>query len=158
MDEITYKCPHCGCDEGLHVTATVNAKIYKNDTFYDVDADTDILWDHRSPMSCPNTDCGFIGMAGHFQSDEPDPKPARLAVILEGGIVQSVVSDTPEVFDCSLVAVIDYDCDTMDPEALMRVPQFEGDDGTAWAYGSVIHKATIDLDPVFTDIQKDGDQ
>lgn len=72
-----------------------------------------------------------------------EERPIYLAVVLEGGLVQSVVSDT----DLSNldVLVIDYETKGSSPEDLMSVPQAGGRSATAWSSFYAIEEATIDL-------------
>jgi hypothetical protein len=63
----------------------------------------------------------------------------RILVVVEGGVVQAVVSDTPEL-DCEVV-VIDYDADE-DANALIRQP--DGSVGRAWV--STWHPAAAEIE------------
>jgi hypothetical protein len=73
-------------------------------------------------------------------------RPARLAVVIDGGIVQAVVSDHPS---CIEVAVIDYDTEGAGGDELTPVPQGDGTCVDAvvacWKAGP----PAIDLDAVF---------
>ena len=72
----------------------------------------------------------------------------RVAVILEGGIVQSVVADRPEEVE---VAVIDYDADGCDESEIARVTQPDGSMSDAWVYDCMIERPRISLDEVFAE-------
>ena len=69
--------------------------------------------------------------------------PAYLAVVMEGGLVQSVVSNTalPDLN----VLVIEYDTEGSNPESLVSVPQADGSSAMAWSSFYDIEAATIDL-------------
>lgn len=58
-----------------------------------------------------------------------DPRPKRLAIVMEGGLVQSVVSDG--MFPDLEIVVIDYDIEGSNPEPLVSVPQADGSLATA---------------------------
>lgn len=73
--------------------------------------------------------------------------PPYLAVVLEGGVVQSVVSDRPEELHAELM-VIDYDSQGMDEQDLSQIPQSDGEMAQAWVYSPDLDKATIDLDGI----------
>lgn len=68
----------------------------------------------------------------------------RLAVVVEGGLVQSVVSDSPLAL---AVAVVDYD--TEGGGEIIAVPQAEGGVAEAVVSFCQVEPAGIDLDAVF---------
>jgi hypothetical protein len=70
-------------------------------------------------------------------------RPRHLAIVMEGGLVQSVVSDgmLPDLE----IVVIDYDIEGSSPEHLVSVPQADGSSATAWAGFFPLEEATIDL-------------
>ena len=72
-----------------------------------------------------------------------EASPAYLAVVMNGGLVQSVVSnsDLPDLN----VLVIDYDAEGTNPEDLVSVPQADGTSARAWFSFYTIEAATIDL-------------
>ncbi|BAU49607.1 hypothetical protein SVA_3059 [Sulfurifustis variabilis] len=72
----------------------------------------------------------------------------RVAVVLEGGIVQSVVADRPEDIE---VAVIDYDADGCDESEIARLTQPDGSTSDAWVYDCMTERPRISLDEVFAD-------
>lgn len=72
---------------------------------------------------------------------------SRLAVVLEGGIVQSVIADHPET--APAVAVVDYDTEGQEPGALSLITQSDGSRSKAHVVESWIEPARIDLDEVF---------
>ncbi len=69
--------------------------------------------------------------------------PAYLAVVMEGGLVQSVVSN--RVLPDLNVLVIDYDAEGTSLEDRVTVPQSGGGSATAWSSFYDIETATIDL-------------
>jgi len=72
-----------------------------------------------------------------------EAQPVHLAVVMEGGLVQSIVSETdlPELN----VLVIDYDTQGTNPEDRVSVPQVDGSSAMAWSSFYAIEAATIDL-------------
>lgn len=75
-------------------------------------------------------------------------KKPLIAVVVEGGVVQSVVSDgePPEIE----VLIIDYDQDNLTVEEekeLAGVPQEDGSIAKAHVWSEELHPATIDLHP-----------
>jgi len=74
---------------------------------------------------------------------QTDTRPKCLAIVMEGGLVQSVVSDVnlPDLD----VLVIDYGTKGASPEHLVSVPQADGGSATAWSSFYAIERATIDL-------------
>lgn len=83
-----------------------------------------------------------------------------IAVILDGGLVQCVVSDDPAEVGKE-VQVIDYDTEGADfaDDKLVVVPQNDGSKEIAFLHTAEILKAGIDLDGVreLTDAEKRGD-
>lgn len=76
-------------------------------------------------------------------SDKEDGiKKPFLAVVLEGGLVQCVVSDQPDYFKGQDVMVIDYD--TSDDDTV-EVPQGDGSISDAYVSGYGVTLAAIDL-------------
>ena len=72
---------------------------------------------------------------------------ARLAIVIEGGLVQTVVSDQPDV--APSVAVIDYDTDGFEAEDLCHIKQSDGSRAKALVVEHCVEPAAIDLDEVF---------
>lgn len=71
--------------------------------------------------------------------------PVHLAVVLEGGLVQCLVSNAPEAFAfVESVTVIDYDTEGADQIAYVR--QADGSYSDACISGQSIDLATIDLE------------
>ena len=74
------------------------------------------------------------------------PRCRRLAIVVEGGIVQSVISDCAET--APAVVVVDYDVDGVDPDRLCPIVQSDGQEAAAVTVRDV-EPAAIDLDAVF---------
>jgi len=72
---------------------------------------------------------------------------AQLAVILEGGIVQSVIAD--RLTATPAVAVIDYDVEGQEPEDLTLITQSDGSRSKSYVVEPWIEQARINLDEVF---------
>lgn len=75
-----------------------------------------------------------------------------LAVTIEGGVVQAVVSDYPEFLPPMNVVVIDYDTRGMQVPEMIRVPQEDGSISTADVTVHEINKARIDLTAVLNQV------
>jgi len=71
-----------------------------------------------------------------------------LGIILQGGIVQAIVSDQPELMADWKVMVIDYDTESTPDEDLVNVPQSDGSDSKAWAYLDSVTQTAIGLQAV----------
>ena len=71
-----------------------------------------------------------------------------LAVVMEGGVIQAIVSDIPERFKDIAAMVIDYDTDGASKEDLVDVPQPDGTVAVAYVCGIEVHSASIGLDQV----------
>jgi len=82
-----------------------------------------------------------------------DSRP-KIAVVLEGGLVQCIVSDAPEHINADFV-VIDYDRECAS-EKQIAVPQSDGSLADAVAYGEVVAPAEIDLKSVFQAVEERG--
>ncbi|HUL13007.1 MAG TPA: hypothetical protein VLU73_12675 [Methylococcaceae bacterium] len=72
-----------------------------------------------------------------------EKRPIYLAVVMEGGLVQSIVSNTA-IQDLD-VLVIDYDTYDSTSRDLVSVPQADGSSAKAWSSFYAIEAATIDL-------------
>lgn len=71
----------------------------------------------------------------------------RLVVVIEGGLVQAVVADRPDV--APAVAVIDYDTEGFEPEDLRHITQSDGSRAKALVVEHCVEPAAIDLDELF---------
>lgn len=76
------------------------------------------------------------------------PNP-YLGIVLQGGIVQAIVSDQPELMTDWKVMVIDYDTESTPDEDLVKVPQSGGSVSSAWAYLESVTHTAIDLNVVY---------
>ena len=76
---------------------------------------------------------------------------SRLAVVLEGGIVQSVIADWPEA--APEVAVIDYDDEGQDSKDLCLITQSDGRQSKAFVIEPCVERARIDMNEVFRPIE-----
>ncbi|MCG7890134.1 MAG: hypothetical protein JAZ17_27695 [Candidatus Thiodiazotropha endolucinida] len=84
-----------------------------------------------------------------LERDHPEPAPqcSRLAIVMEGGIVQAVIADQPEA--APAVAVIDYDIDGYEAEELRDITQSDGRKAKALAVEHYVEPTRIKLDEVF---------
>jgi hypothetical protein len=73
----------------------------------------------------------------------------KIAVIVEGGIVQSVVTND-EALIGQKILIIDYDIDGCDLDKITAIDQGDGTTVDAYVYGGVtsIERAAIDLDKI----------
>ncbi len=78
------------------------------------------------------------------------PEKIRAAVVLEGGLVQSVISDKP---DNLTVISIDYDTDGSESSELTQVKQPDGSLSEALCINQRITESQIDFDEVFENEQ-----
>jgi len=74
---------------------------------------------------------------------QTEERPTYLAVVMEGGLVRSIVSNTT-IHDLD-VLVIDYDTHGLMPKDLVSVPQADGSSANAWSSFYAIEAANIDL-------------
>ncbi len=87
-----------------------------------------------------------------LETDRPESSPrcSRLAVVMEGGIVQAVIADRPAASPA--VAVVDYDIEGQAPEDLCDITQSDGSHSKAYVVEPSVEPARIDLDEVFRPI------
>ena len=71
----------------------------------------------------------------------------RLAVVLEGGIVQAVIADQPDT--APAVAVLDYDTDGYESEELCSITQSDGSQSNALVVEHYVEPTRINLDEIF---------
>ena len=71
----------------------------------------------------------------------------RLALILEGGIVQAVIADQPDT--APAVAVLDYDTDGYESEELRSITQSDGSQSNALVVEHYVEPTRINLDEIF---------
>lgn len=73
--------------------------------------------------------------------------PPRVAVVLEGGLVQAIASDRPDEVAPATFIVVDYDTkDSDEGEKLHEVTQGNGTTAQAYARFEDVSQAWIDLD------------
>jgi len=90
-----------------------------------------------------------VGNVQASKRHQPVTIPQRIAIIVEGGIVQSIVSDCPD--SAPSVAVIDYDAGGIETEKLHAVPQADGHHAMAVITEHRVESARIDLDGIFSE-------
>jgi hypothetical protein len=78
--------------------------------------------------------------------ETPVPEP-RIVIVVEGGLVQGVISD--HVAHAPKVAVLDYDIEGCDDTVLTYLTQPNGDRVPAFVAQEFITGAAINLDEVF---------
>lgn len=84
-------------------------------------------------------------------SSNNTPSQVNLAIVLEGGLVSSVVSDHPEIFSGTTVSVIDYDTNDPDEGDTSLGCTIDGEDGSlqnAYIRRENISMAEIDMEAV----------
>ncbi len=72
------------------------------------------------------------------------PIKSKLLIVIEGGIVQDIVSPDPELFRDVEVISIDYDTEGACPEDVFQIEQSEGDVSTAYCGWRDVTRVTID--------------
>ena len=84
-----------------------------------------------------------------------DSPPPKVAVVLDGGLVQCLTSDRPKDVTPITFMVIDYDTDGTSPEELVKVPQGNGEISEAFARVEELGQAEIDLDAVLEQLKEE---
>lgn len=84
-----------------------------------------------------------------------DSPPPKVAVILDGGLVQCLTADRPKDVLPITFMVIDYDTDGAAPEETVKVPQGDGDVSEAFARVEELGQAEIDLDVVLEQLKEE---
>ncbi len=148
------KCPNChGEPHGTYEHVPGLCRIKRNDDgTFDYQGDTELWWDDQYTYEDPNGDillwcpnCCELWHAKKLPTEEvteqaPTESPrARVVVVCEGGLIQSVLSDSPNV----AVYSIDYDAKHVaiddDMDRVFDIPQDCGTDPegteTAMAFG-----------------------
>ncbi len=87
------------------------------------------------------------GAAGGKACRSPRKACERLVVVIEGGLVQAVVADWPDI--APAVAVLDYDTEGFEPEDLRHITQSDGSKVKALVVEHCVESTAIDLDEVF---------
>ena len=73
----------------------------------------------------------------------------KMAIIIEGGLVQSIVTDDLENFpEFEDIMVIDYDSQGFEPDEISLVPQSDGGVAEALVGHLCVEEASIDLDGI----------
>jgi len=83
-------------------------------------------------------------------------EPPTVVVILEGGLVQCIVSDRPNDIQPMNLMVLDYDTEGADEEELLQVPQKDGSVSTATGRYLGFEHADIGLASVMDQIDARG--
>lgn len=76
-----------------------------------------------------------------------------LAIVMEGGLIQSLVSNVPEAYSGHKLLVIDYDDEGTPDEDLTHIPQQDGSTADAICHMEDVDKATIDLAAVLRQVE-----
>lgn len=100
----------------------------------------------RKPFSVSFSEDGrFVVLQS--EREIPPARPIRLAIVLEGGLVQAIVSDAvwPELD----VITIDYDIDDPNDDNAVYIRQDDGSKALAWVNGWSVEKADDGLDELF---------
>ena len=84
-----------------------------------------------------------------------DAPPPKVAVILEGGLVQCLTADWPADVPPMTFMVIDYDTEGSSPEETVEVPQGNGEMSDACAKVIELGQAAIDLDAVLEQLKEE---
>ena len=83
-------------------------------------------------------------------------EPPAVAIILEGGLVQCIVSDRPGGIQSMNVMVLDYDTEGADEDELLQVPQKDGSVSTATGRYLGFDQAEIGLAEVMEQLDARG--
>lgn len=75
----------------------------------------------------------------------------RLAIVMDGGLVLSVVADRPDA--APKVAVVDYDTEGCEDDELRLITESDGSKAEAWVAECCVESSAIDLDEVFQSIE-----
>ncbi len=78
------------------------------------------------------------------------PERQNVAVVMDGGIIQAVVAENPELMNNINLVLMDYDTDGADEHDLVAVPQGDGrEEAAAYMRELDITKARIDLERAY---------
>jgi hypothetical protein len=89
-------------------------------------------------------------------TDDPPPVKPIVGVVLEGGLVQCVVSNATEQLPDMDVIILDYDVEGLEEECLLKVPQSSGDIAHAVGHIEKITASEIDLGKVLEQMNARG--
>lgn len=92
---------------------------------------------------------------GPRTDDPPSPKPI-VGVVIEGGLVQCVVSSAPELIPDMDVIILDYDVQGCEEDELLKVPQSSGNIAHAVGHIEKITESGIDLGMVLNQMNTRG--
>lgn len=95
------------------------------------------------------------GDTGPQTDDSPPPKPI-VGVVIEGGLVQCVVSNAPELIPDMDVIILDYDVQGCEEDELLKVPQSSGNIAYAAGHIEKITESGIDLGMVLNHMNTRG--
>lgn len=89
-------------------------------------------------------------------TDNPPPTRPVVGVVLEGGLVQSIVSNAPEQIPDMDVIILDYDVEGFEAECLLKVSQSSGEVAHAVGHIEKIAESGIDLGMVLNQMNARG--
>jgi hypothetical protein len=100
----------------------------------------------------------FFALREHVRNifSQRQHEPPTVAVILEGGLVQCIVSNYPGNLPPMNVMVLDYDTEGADEEELLQVPQKDGSVSTATGRYVGFEQADIGLAAVMDQLDARG--
>lgn len=98
------------------------------------------------------TETGDIGP----QTEDSPPSKPIVGVVLEGGLVQSIVSNAPEQIPEMDVIILDYDVEGFEEKCLLKVPQSSGEIARAVGHIEKITESGIDLGMVLNQMNTRG--
>jgi len=87
---------------------------------------------------------------------DEEHEPPAVAIILEGGLVQCIVSDRPDDIQPMNLLLLDYDTEGADEDELLQVPQKDGSVSTATGRYLGFDQADIGLADVIEQLDKRG--
>lgn len=91
------------------------------------------------------------------RAEDSSPSKLIVGVVLEGGLVQSIVSNAPELVTDMDVVIIDYDVEgVVDEEDLLNVPQSNGDIARAVGRFESISESGINLKVILDQMKERG--
>lgn len=110
-------------DEREHATVLAALRHWQKDhPHYVNELEREIAGD--DPLSADEID----GLCEDFNMTSP----VRLAVTMEGGIIQEILTEDSCLFGVEVV-IIDYDTEGADADQLTMIPQSDGKETKAWA-------------------------
>lgn len=82
----------------------------------------------------------------------------HLIIVMEGGVVQDIVSDNPSFFDQVQIAVVDYDDEDYGDSKSQYVEQANGVRVLALVTPHEVNQATIPLPLILTDLDPEDNE